>query len=162
MLLPSLKRTSSSRAYVSENTTHYYMPDWAYLEQNSGHNTVKEWSEHKIKAILLLSTLENPYIDSLFGLLYELWLFDFFGVICLIRRWVVIYATELKLQSYKLCRSVDMMAFPREFLETIPKKQSFNNGFSLSLFCKLLFLKANHQKFSPWLSGQHHYVDRGC
>ena len=58
------------------------------------------------------------------------------------------YATELKLQSYKLCRSVAMMAFPRAFLETIPKKQSSNNGFSLSLFCQLLFLKANHQKFS--------------
>ena len=47
------------------------MPDWAYLEQKSGQNTVNEWSEHTMKAILLLSTLENASIDYLFGLLYE-------------------------------------------------------------------------------------------
>ena len=32
---------------------------------------MKEWSDHKIKAIFELSTLENPYIDPLFGLIYE-------------------------------------------------------------------------------------------
>ena len=32
------------------------------------------------------------------------------------------YATELKLQSYKLCRSVAMIAFPTEFLESDSKK----------------------------------------
>ena len=58
-------------AYISENLTHYYLPDWAYLGQKSGKNTMKEWSEHKIKPIFELSTLENPYIDSLFGLIYE-------------------------------------------------------------------------------------------
>ena len=36
---------------------------------------MKEWSDHKIKAIFELSTLENHYIDSLFGLIYE---FEFF------------------------------------------------------------------------------------
>ena len=58
-------------AYISENSTHYFLPDWAYLGQESCQNTVKEYSEHKIKAIFELSTLENPYIDSLFGLIYE-------------------------------------------------------------------------------------------
>ena len=58
-------------AYISENSTHHFFPDWAYLGQESCQNTVKEYSEHKIKAIFELSTLENPYIDSLFGLIYE-------------------------------------------------------------------------------------------
>ena len=58
-------------AYISENSTHYFLPDWAYLGQESCQITVKEYSEHKIKAIFELSTLENPYIDSLFGLIYE-------------------------------------------------------------------------------------------
>ena len=39
---------------------------------------MKGWSDHKIKAITELSTLENPYIDSLFGLIYELKVFGFF------------------------------------------------------------------------------------
>ena len=54
-------------AYISKNSTHYFLPDLAYL----GQNTVKEYSKHKIKAIFELSTLENPYINSLFGLIYE-------------------------------------------------------------------------------------------
>ena len=58
-------------AYISENSTYYYLPDWAYLGQKSGQNTMKEWSDLKIKAIFELGTLENPYIDSLFGLIYE-------------------------------------------------------------------------------------------
>ena len=58
-------------AYISENSTHYFLPDWANLGQESCQNTVKEYSKHKIKAIFELSTLENPYIDSLFGLTYE-------------------------------------------------------------------------------------------
>ena len=41
------------------------------LGQKSGKNTMKEWSEHKINAILELSTLENPYVDTLFNLNYE-------------------------------------------------------------------------------------------
>ena len=32
---------------------------------------MKEWPDHKIKAIFELSTLENPYGDSLFGLIYK-------------------------------------------------------------------------------------------
>ena len=43
-----------------------------------------EWSEHKIESIFELITLENPYIDSLFGPIYEFTLFKFFGDICLI------------------------------------------------------------------------------
>ena len=58
-------------AYISENSTHYFLSDWAYLGQESCQNTVNEYSEHKIKVIFELSTLENPYIDSLFGLIYE-------------------------------------------------------------------------------------------
>ena len=58
-------------AYISENSTHYHLPDWAYLGQKSGQNTMKEWSNHKIKAIFELSTLENHYIEGLFGLIYE-------------------------------------------------------------------------------------------
>ena len=45
---------SSAGAYVTKNS------DGAYLGQNSGQNSLKEWSEHKMKAILELSTLENP------------------------------------------------------------------------------------------------------
>ena len=58
-------------AYISKNSTHYYFPDWAYLGRKSGQKSMKEWSDHKIKAIFELSTLKNPYIDSLFGLIYE-------------------------------------------------------------------------------------------
>ena len=58
-------------AYIFKNSTHYFLTDWAYLGQESCQNTVKEYSEHKIKAIFELSTLENPYTDSLFGLIYE-------------------------------------------------------------------------------------------
>ena len=58
-----------SGAYISEYSTHYYLPDWAYLGQKSVQNTMKEWSDHKIKAIFELSTLENPHRDSLFGLI---------------------------------------------------------------------------------------------
>ena len=64
-------RHTEPGAYISENSTHYFLPDWAYLGQESCQNTVKEYSEHKIKAIFELSTLENPYIDPLFGLIYE-------------------------------------------------------------------------------------------
>ena len=46
---------------------------------------MKEWSDHKIKAIFELSTLKNPYIDSLLGLICKFFFeFLFFGVICLI------------------------------------------------------------------------------
>ena len=65
-------------AYISENSTHYFLPDWAYLGQESCQITVKEYSEHKIKAIFELSTHENPYVDSLFGLIYEFLIFLFF------------------------------------------------------------------------------------
>ena len=58
-------------AYISENSTHHYLPDWAYLGQKSGQNTVKEWSEHKINNSFELRPLQNPYIDTLFDLMYE-------------------------------------------------------------------------------------------
>ena len=64
--------------YISENSTHYFLPVWAYVGQESCQNTVKEYPEHKIKAIFELSTLENPYIDSLFGLIYEFFYFSIF------------------------------------------------------------------------------------
>ena len=50
------------------------------LGQKSGKNTIKEWSEHKINAILELSTLENLYIDTLFNLNYEFKIFLFFYI----------------------------------------------------------------------------------
>ena len=50
--------------------THYYLPDGAHLGQKSGQNTVKEWSEHKIKVIFVLNALENPCIVSFFD--YEI------------------------------------------------------------------------------------------
>ena len=49
-------------------------PDLSYRRGRSIKSAVKEWSKHKIKAISELSTLENPYMDSLYGLIYE---FDF-------------------------------------------------------------------------------------
>ena len=33
--------------YISENSNHHYLSDWAYLRKKSGGNTVKEWSENK-------------------------------------------------------------------------------------------------------------------
>ena len=59
---------SRAGAYISENSTHHYLPDWAYLGQKSGQNTMKEWSEHKIYVIFELSA-------TLFNLVYE---FQFF------------------------------------------------------------------------------------
>ena len=50
------------------------------LGQRSGKNTMKEWSEHKINATLELSTLENPYLDTLFNLNYKFWIFHFFYI----------------------------------------------------------------------------------
>ena len=41
------------------------------IELTSGQKSMKEWSDHKIKAIFELSTLKNPYVDSLFGLIYK-------------------------------------------------------------------------------------------
>ena len=70
-LLDSVNSIMKPGAYISENSTHYHLPIWAYLGQKSGKNKMKEWSDHKIKPIFELSTLENPYIDSLFGLIYE-------------------------------------------------------------------------------------------
>ena len=48
------------------------------LRQILGQDKVKEWSEHRIKAIFELSTLGNPYIDSLVRLIDELHFFDFY------------------------------------------------------------------------------------
>ena len=48
--------------FISENSTHHYLPDWAYPGHKSGQNTKKEGSEHKINPIFDLSTIENPYI----------------------------------------------------------------------------------------------------
>ena len=84
--------------YFWKNPTHYYLPNRAYVGQKPGQNTVKElffwlfmekkffskmiempikllkkeWSEHKIKAISVLSVLENPWAVYLFGFVYEL------------------------------------------------------------------------------------------
>ena len=72
---------------MSENSTHHYLPDWTYLGQKSGKNIMKECYEHKINAIFELATLENPYVDSLFNIIYEFLKFQFllfFGVISLI------------------------------------------------------------------------------
>ena len=66
---------SVSGAYISENSTHYYLLDSAYLGRKLGQNTMDELSDHKIKAIFELSTLEKPYIDSLFVLIYEFYIF---------------------------------------------------------------------------------------
>ena len=46
-----------SGAYISENSTHHYLRNRAYLEQKPGQNRVKEWSNPKIKAIFELITL---------------------------------------------------------------------------------------------------------
>ena len=62
-------------AYISENSTHHFLLDWAYLRQKSGQNTMEEWSEHKINATFALSTLENPYIDTMFDLIYAILFF---------------------------------------------------------------------------------------
>ena len=62
---------------------------------------MKEYPEHKIKAIFELSTLENPYIDSLFGLIYEFFFYFFelsaqlwgqLAICC--ESWVVMYAPD--------------------------------------------------------------------
>ena len=37
--------------YISENSARYFLPDPAYLKEKSDLKTVKEWSEHQIKAI---------------------------------------------------------------------------------------------------------------
>ena len=69
---------------------------------------MKEYSEHKIKAIFELSTLENPYIDSLFGLIYEFLIFLIFyffelsaqsgGQLAICREsWVLMYAPAILL-----------------------------------------------------------------
>ena len=39
---------------------------------------MEKYSEHKINAIFELSTLENPFTDSLFGLIYEFLIFLIF------------------------------------------------------------------------------------
>ena len=70
-VMDTFNRYNRSGAYISENSIHHYLRDWAYLRQKSGQNTMKEWSEHKLNAIFELSTLENPYIDTLFNLIYE-------------------------------------------------------------------------------------------
>ena len=48
-----------SGAYISENLNRYFLPDRADLGQESCLNTMKEYSEHKIKAIFELSS-KNP------------------------------------------------------------------------------------------------------
>ena len=45
-------------AYVSENPTHYYLPHYAYLGQESGQKTMKEWTEQKKNAVFELGTLD--------------------------------------------------------------------------------------------------------
>ena len=51
------------------------------LEQKSGPNTMKEWSEHKINGIFEFSTLGNPYIDTLFNRIYDFKFFQFFYIL---------------------------------------------------------------------------------
>ena len=97
----------SPGAYISENSTHYFLPDWAYLGQESCQNTVNEYSsEHKIKAIFELSTLENTYLWILI-----FFIFYFFelsaqlgGQLAICREsWVVMYAPEFLIKDKNTC-----------------------------------------------------------
>ena len=58
------------------------------IKMRPKHSAVKGvfWAEHKIEAVFELSNLENPCMDSMFGLIYEFESFNFlfFGVICLV------------------------------------------------------------------------------
>ena len=67
---PCGHKALSTGVYIS---TNYYLPDWVYLRQNSGQNTVKEWSEHKIKASFDLNTFVWP----------SLWIVIFLNFLCL-------------------------------------------------------------------------------
>ena len=41
-------------AYISENSTHLNLQDWAYFAQKSGQRTIKEpYSEHKVNVIYI-------------------------------------------------------------------------------------------------------------
>ena len=42
---------------------------------------MKEWSDHKINANIEVSTLENPYIDTLFNLPNEFNFFNYFYIL---------------------------------------------------------------------------------
>ena len=85
-----------------------------HLGQKSGQNTVKEWSEHKKKAIYELSTLENLYTDSFFDIFI-------FGAICLSgaqlttchESCVVIYGNSLQ------CKGLTYMDLGRRGIESI-------------------------------------------
>ena len=61
---------TSQGAYTSENWTHYYSPNLAFVGQILSQKPVKEGFEHKINAIIELTTLEYPYMDSLFNHIY--------------------------------------------------------------------------------------------
>ena len=78
----SMRRVSG--ADISENSIHHYLPEWANSGQKSGQNIMKAWPERKINVILELSTLENPYVDTLFDLIYIFKIFFYFEVNCLI------------------------------------------------------------------------------
>ena len=89
---------------------------WFYSCCRSIQDTVKEYSEHTIKAIFELSTLENPYIVSLFGLIYEFLFFLFFfelsaqlgGQLAICRElWVVMYAPDPILALNRSTRLLD-------------------------------------------------------
>ena len=59
-LQPPLVATPASRGVYFQKSTHCYFPDWPYI----GHKILpKPWmslSEHKIKAIFLHRTPDNP------------------------------------------------------------------------------------------------------
>ena len=63
---------SVSGADISENSIHHYLQEWANLGQKSGQNMIN---------VIQLSTLENPYTDTLFDLIYifKILIFLYFG-----------------------------------------------------------------------------------
>ena len=63
-----------------------YFLDEAFLRQESGHYTVVECSEHKIKAVFKHNSHENSCADSLFEIIYDFHFFNYycFWVFCLI------------------------------------------------------------------------------
>ena len=64
--------------WISEYSTHYYLPHGAYIGQKSGQNTMKEWSEHKIKAIFNSTSLKAPVETPCLALSMNFNLLNFF------------------------------------------------------------------------------------
>ena len=112
----ALEKKTKKHTQIRNLSEHCFRPPWQkpvwciacrglpqaeHLDQN----TMKKWSEHKIKAIYELSTLNSPCIDSLFALSMNLNGLDFlfFWVICLIGAviWALVNSnTPYILQQY--------------------------------------------------------------